>query len=97
MNDTVTCVVLCEGCDDETKAQMSEVLEFIYVYILLHNMYIYVCVRNKDDETKAQMSEVLAFLYIIYIYYMHIMHIYNTYIYMLRPVAAEYFKTNIFT
>ena len=44
MNDTVTCVVLCEGCDDETKAQMSEVLEFIYVhiYIYIHNIYIYI-------------------------------------------------------
>jgi len=26
MNDTVTCVVLCEGCDDETKAQCSEAM-----------------------------------------------------------------------
>jgi hypothetical protein len=26
MNDTVTCVVLCEGCDEETKTQMSEAM-----------------------------------------------------------------------
>ena len=26
MNDTVTCVVLCEGCDDKTKAELSEAM-----------------------------------------------------------------------
>ena len=26
MNDTVTCVVLCEGCDEATKAQVTEAL-----------------------------------------------------------------------
>lgn len=26
MNDTVTCVILCEGCDEETKAAMSDAM-----------------------------------------------------------------------
>jgi len=26
MNDQVTCVVLCEGCDDATKAQVNEAM-----------------------------------------------------------------------
>ena len=26
MNDTVTCVVLCEGCDEATKAQVSDAM-----------------------------------------------------------------------
>ena len=26
MNDTVTCVVFCEGCDDKTKAELSEAM-----------------------------------------------------------------------
>ncbi len=26
MNDTVTCVILCEGCDEETKKGMSDAM-----------------------------------------------------------------------
>ena len=26
MNDTVTCVILCEGCDENTKAELADAM-----------------------------------------------------------------------